>query len=113
MGANLTEAKVKRAARSVSTLYDISCTFDKVTEVPVTQNAHSTIDDANDVKRVVSVLTKRKVFDVTKGRQHCKFTKVTPNPLPKLNMEEIVSWISTKQQQMIKICHWRRQFVGF
>lgn len=102
LGANLTEATVTRAARSVSTLYDIAYSFDKVTEVPITQSAHSTLDDAGDVKQVVSVVTKAKVFDVEKGRRHSKFKNISPNPLPKLDMEETVSWIHMKQQQMIK-----------
>lgn len=102
LGANLTEATVTRAARSVSTLYDIAYSFDKVTEVPITQSAHSTLDDAGDVKQVVSVVTKAKVFDVKKGRRHSKFKNISPNPLPKLDMKETVSWIHMKQQQMIR-----------
>ena len=58
LGANLTETIVTRAAWSVSTLYDISHAFDKATEIPVTQSAHSTLDDAKDVKQVVAVVTK-------------------------------------------------------
>ena len=37
MGANLTEAVVRRAAHAVTTLYDIAYVFDKVTEIPDTQ----------------------------------------------------------------------------
>ena len=69
--------------------------------MPVTQSAHSTLDDTPDVKQVASV-SKAKAFDVTKGRSHSKFKKISPNPLSKLNMEETVAWIHTKQQQMIK-----------
>lgn len=43
-----------------------------------------------------------KVFDVNQGRKNSKFKTISPNLLPKLNMEEIVYWISMKQQQMIK-----------
>ena len=102
LGTNLTEATVTRAARSVSTLYDIAYSFDKETEVPVTQSAHSTLDDDREVKQVVSVVAKAKVFEVKKGRNHSKFKNISPNPLPKFNMEETVSWIQKKRQQMIK-----------
>ena len=64
-------------------------------KVPVTQSAHSTIDDARDVKQV---MTKAEVFNIKKGRRHSKFKQISPNPLPNLNMEETVSWIQKKQQ---------------
>ena len=54
------------------------------------------------MKQVVSVVTKAEIFDIKKGRRHSKFKQISPNPLPKLNMEETVSWIQKKQQQMIK-----------
>ena len=76
--------------------YDISYAFDKVTGLPITQSAHSTIDDAQDLKQVVSVVTKAKVFEEGNTLSLKQF------PLPKLNMEEIAYWISMKQQQMIK-----------
>ena len=69
---------VTRVVRSVSTLYDIAYSFDKVTEVPVMQSAHSTLDDAWDVKQVVSVEAKAKIFDVMKGRNHSKFKNIFP-----------------------------------
>ena len=100
MGANLTEAVVTRAARAVTTLYDIAYVFDKVTEIPDTQNAHSTIDDDKDVKQVVSTLNKVKVFEVRKGRKHSQFAKISCNSLSKLNMQRIISWIGKKQQEM-------------
>ena len=62
-------------------------------------SAHSTLDDNREVKQVVA---KAKVFEVKKGRSHSRFKNISTNPLPKLNMEETVSWIQKKKQQMIK-----------
>ena len=100
LGANLTEATVTRAARSVSTIYDIAYSFDNETEVPVTQSAHSTLDDNREVKQVVSVVAKANVFVVKKGRSHSKFKKISSNPLPKLKMEETMSWIQKKSSKL-------------
>jgi hypothetical protein len=45
-------------------------------EVTVTHSAHLTMDDAHDVKQVVSVVTKAEVFDVKKGRRHSHFKQM-------------------------------------
>ena len=76
MGANVSEAAITRAARSVTALQEISNTFDKETGVPVMRSAHSTLDDTKDVNTVVSVIMKMLVTQ--RGRMHSSFKKFSP-----------------------------------
>lgn len=80
MGANTSEAAITRAARSVTALQEISTKFDKETGVPITRSAHSTLDDTKDVNSVVSVIMKKQILDMQKGRMHSSFRNFSPNP---------------------------------
>ena len=51
MGPNMTSQAITRAARSVTTLCQITDKFDRETNVPVVTTAHSTRSDKNDVKK--------------------------------------------------------------
>ena len=84
IGANMSEAAITRAARSVTILQELSTRFDQVTGVPVTRGAHSIIDDTNSV---VSIIMKKKILETRKGRSHATFKKFSSNPLPSLNKD--------------------------
>ena len=88
MGANTSEAAITTAARSVTTLQEISTKFDKETGLPVTRSAHSTLDDIKDVNSVVSIIIKKKIFDTQKGRMHSLFKNFSSNPLHNLDQEK-------------------------
>lgn len=105
MGANMSEGAITRTARSVTTLQELSTRFDKVTGVPVTRGAHSTMDDTKDVNSLVSVIMKKKILETRKGISHSTFKKFSSNPLPSLNQEKVLNWISNEQRQMIKYKH--------
>ena len=98
MGANMSEAAITRAARSVTILQELSTRFDNATGVPVTRSAHSTMDDTKDVNSVVTVLMKKKILETRKGRSHSTFKKFSPNPSPSLNQEKVLGWISNKDR---------------
>ena len=70
--------------------------------MPVTQSAHSTLDDDREVKQVVSVVAKAKVFEVKKGRSHSKFKKISPQSLAQVKYGRDCIVDTEKKQQVIK-----------
>ena len=106
MGANLKEEAMMRAARSVTALESMREAFDKESGVPVGTTAHSTRSNADDIRRVVSVLQSEKVLAVKAGRKHSRFPQISANPLHRLKRKQLKRWIKqkhTKQAQKMKI----------
>ena len=94
---------VTRAARSVTTLCQITDKFDQETNVPVVTTAHSTRSDENDVKKVACVLLKNKTLIIKPGRKLNNFKNFNNNPLNGLRWEETKKWILKKKKQMTVI----------
>ena len=102
MGANLKEEALTRAARSVTLLKAMRDACDKETGVPVGTTAHSTRSAEEDIHRVVSIMQSKQVFAVKAGRYHSQFPRISANPLHRLNMLQLTTWIKQKQLQFLK-----------
>lgn len=98
MGANFTKTASTWAARSVSSLERLSTGFDKQAGIHPEATAHGRRSD-EDIKIVVGVLKKAKVLEVTEKRSHRMFPKFTPDPLHKLNREQMAKWIKRKARE--------------
>ena len=101
MGANFTKTASTWAARSVSSLERLSTGFDKQAGIHPEATARGRRSD-KDVKIVVDVLKKAKVLEVTEKRSHRMFPKFTPDPLHKLNREQMAKWIKRKAREYMR-----------
>ncbi len=63
MGSNFTVEAMQRAVGSVSTLNNLCEKFDSESDVPCVTSAHSTRSDEADVKKVVTVVLKKKILE--------------------------------------------------
>lgn len=99
MGANFTKTASTWAAHSVSSLERLSTGFDKQASIHPEAPAHGRRSDEMDVKIVVDVLKKA---EVTERRAHRMFPKFTPDPLHKLNREQMAKWIRTKAREHMR-----------
>ena len=102
MGANLTEHAVRQAGQSVSMIGDIVANFDNCSGVPSVSSSHSTRSDEVDVCKVVGIVRGNKLLIPTPGRCHLAFPGMSPNPLARLNKDDILKWIVEKQWERIK-----------
>ena len=102
MGANFTKTASTWAARSVSSLERLSAGFNKETGIHPEATAHRRRLDEKDVKIVVDVVKKAKVFEVIENRAHRMFPKFTPDPLHKLNREQMAKWIKKKAKEYMR-----------
>ena len=118
MGSNLTEASLRCAARSVTTLEAVGEVFDAETGVVVGTTAHSTRSDEVDVYKVLcmhlpliyyscniiytcmqvcSVVQNDQLLHNIPGRSHRMFPGIKLDPLCHWDKKKTESWIFTKQ----------------
>ena len=102
MGPNLTDKSLQRAARTVSTVFQISKQFDKQSGVPAVTTAHSFVSDIEDVSMVVAIVLKEDILNIHPGRYHIKYRSMKLNPVPNLDKEKVVEWIGKKVKQFEK-----------
>lgn len=102
MGSNLTDASLKRSARSVSTLQSICETFDNETGIPYGTYAHSTKSDTQDVKKVLEVVLQSNLLTPIDGRKHSCFPNMRLDPLHKWNVKMCKDWIEDKKTEYLK-----------
>ena len=102
MGPNLTDKYLQRAARTVSTVFQIRKQFDKQSGVPVVTTAHSFVSDIGDVSIVVAIVLKEDILNIHPGRHHIKYRSMKLNPVPNLDKEKVVEWIGKKVKQFEK-----------
>ena len=101
MGSNLTEASLRRAARSVSTLHSVCESYDSQSGVPHGTTAHSTRPDTVDVVKVVDTVLDNNILKPTPGRKHSMFPKLHLDPLHKWDIDQTKIWIERKKKEHV------------
>ena len=99
MGSNFSQKAITNVARSVSFMEVITNRFDQQCGIHPESSAHSTRSDVNDVKKVVSIVLREKLWDIKKGRKFYKFKTMSSNPLKHLNRVKLTSWMTEKIKQ--------------
>lgn len=102
MGSNVTEKALHQSARCVSTLEQLTKTFEEQSDVPVQTSAHHTRSVKTDVHKVTSVVLENQLLQIKPGRQHSKFCNISSNPVVKLNIAKMHAWIKQKQERTAK-----------
>ena len=80
---------------------DIIENFDKCTGLPFIGSVHSTRSDDEDVMKIVNVVRGNDLLTVRPGRAYSQFPGMTPNPLSRLNKDDTLDWIISKQMDKI------------
>ena len=81
MRENMTEEALKRAARSVSTLETLCCQFDKCSGVPSRTHSDLTLNDTQDVDKVMTTVMNRQLLSYVPGRKHPSYSRLSSNHL--------------------------------
>lgn len=102
MGANFTQEATTRIARSVTFISHVVEHFETQTNVHPNTIAHSAKSDQDDVKKVVKVIMKENLWNVLPGRTHYNFKSMSSNPLKRLKLDKLNSWITAKIKETIK-----------
>ena len=71
----------------------VSAQFDCQCKITPEASAHSTRDDVDDVKRVIDVVKREKLWLVHKGRKHRKFPTMSSDPLHNLDIKKLKDWM--------------------
>lgn len=96
LGANKTPQAIIRAGKALSTLKYILEEFDKSTGVWVTTN-HTTRSEAEDLMKIVTELSQKKVFSHNPGRKHQTFPSTQCNKLlESINQKKLDLWKTKK-----------------
>lgn len=96
MGANFSEPALTTVARSITFMSSVSARFDEQCKVTPDASAHTTGDDTEDVKRVMGVVKREKLWEVHRGRNHRKFKTLATDPLAKLDRKHLEEWMKKK-----------------
>ena len=99
MGSNFSQKAITNVARSVSFMEVVTNKFDQQCGIHAESSAHSTRSDVDDVKKVVSIVLREKLWDIKKGRKFYKFKTMSSNPLKRLNRDKLTSWMTEKIKQ--------------
>ena len=102
MGANFTKEATTRVARSVTFISHVADRFEIQTNMHPDTTAHTTKKDQDDVKEVVKVIMKEKLWDIIPGRTHHNFKNLSTNPLKSLKIDKFKTWISAKIKETAK-----------
>lgn len=54
------------------------------------------MNDASDIKKVINMALKEKLWEVKKGRKFYKFRTMNSNPLNRLNRDKLTTWMNNK-----------------
>ena len=74
----------------------IATNFDKECGVTPESTAHTTKDDAGDIKHIVDVVRCEKLWEIQKGRKHRSFKTLKSDPLIRLNRIKLENWMKKK-----------------
>lgn len=96
MGANFSQNALTTVARSITYMSAVSARFDEQCKVTPDSSAHTTRGDDDDVKLVMGVIKRERLWEVHRGRMHRKFKNVTSDPLEKLNRNRLQEWMTKK-----------------
>ena len=102
MGVNFSEEATTRVARSVTFVSEIAHRFEQQTNIHPECSVHCKKEDYGDLKKVMKVVIKEKLWDTIPGRVQNNFHNITSNPLKFLNMDKLKNWISQKMKETIK-----------
>ena len=80
MGANFSQSALTNIARSVTYMSSVTNTLDQQCGITPESVAHTTKDDASDV-RVVDMVKSEKLWNIHKGRTHRSFKTISSDPL--------------------------------
>ncbi len=99
MGANFSQSALTNVARSITYISSVSAHFDQQCRV-VDSSAHTTRDDSDDVKRVVSIVKHENLWEIHKGRKH-KHPKIKAqftitDPLHNMDRKKMKEWMLRK-----------------
>ena len=104
MGPNLNESTLQCVARSISAVEATCKSFDDVSGVPVTTNAHSTKGDDLDVEKVMRVVMDNRLFEKIAGHKHSHFPTIKTNPLWNWDCKGMRDWVCKKKNDLLKFC---------
>lgn len=99
MGSNFSQNAITNVARSVSYMEVVTNKLDQQCMIHTESSAHSTRSDDSDVKKVVSIVMREKLWDIKKSRKFHKFKSMSSNPLNRLDREKLISWMTSKIKQ--------------
>lgn len=102
MGANFSQNALTTIARSITFMLAVSAQFDQQCKVTPESSVHTAREDVDDVKRVMSVVRREKLWEVCKGRKHRKFKTMASDPLGRLDRNRLKTWMKKKIKDYIK-----------
>lgn len=99
MGSNLTEQALKQAVRCISPLHTACKGFDAATNVPIISSQHTRKSDAEDIRKVVISVLRRRLLEVVGPRKHQCFPNMESNPLDHWDHTDTIKWIKEKKRE--------------
>ena len=96
MGANFSQKALTNVARSVTYMSSVTAQFDRQCGISPESTAHTTRDDVGDVKRVVDIVKREKLWEIYKGRKHRSYKTLSSNPFVKLDRGKMKDWMQKR-----------------
>lgn len=93
LGANKSQKAIVRVGKSVSSLVKIVEKFDSETNVTKVSGYHTKRSALSDLRKVVSELTRSKVFDTIDNRKHASFPNIATNVIHSMDEKDLKEWM--------------------